>query len=86
MSNDYMRFNLVTKFVCTNCGHQLALSHDAPRGLGIEYAPDKEDGITGAAKVEQSIGVHPCQNCYTKATAPLRALREALKEDAHDHP
>ena len=76
MNDDSMRYNLVTTFVCAKCGNKLALSYQAPRG--DEYAPEKNDGITGAAKVEQRVAIRPCSKCYAEATKPIEALREAL--------
>ncbi len=78
--SDSMRYNLVTRFVCAKCGDQLALTHQPAKSN--EYAPEKSDGITGAAKVEQAIGIHPCQRCYSEATEPIKALRAALNSIA----
>lgn len=76
MSNDNMRYNLVTQFVCAQCGTTLAMSYTAPKAA---YDSSTEDHITGAAKVEQRLAIHPCRKCYGEAIAPLEALRSALK-------
>ncbi len=76
MNKDIVRYNLVTSFVCAQCGNKLALSYQAPKT--IEYEPEKSDGITGASKVEQHIAIHPCAKCYGAAIRPLEALRDAL--------
>lgn len=73
---DSIRYNLVTSFVCSQCGEKLALTYKPAKST--EYHPEKEDGITGAAKVEQRIGIHPCRQCYGAAIEPLEALRKAL--------
>jgi hypothetical protein len=73
-----MRYNLVINFRCTECGGKLQVSYDQPKIF--PYQPDASDGITGAAKVEKSISVYPCQDCFHKANAPLQALRQILKE------
>lgn len=75
--NDRSRTHLVTKFICANCGNSVRLSNEPPKVASY----DKEvvdDGITGAAKVEQSLYLHPCQKCYGEATAPIEALRQVL--------
>lgn len=76
-NEDSMRYNLVTKFMCAKCGHQLALSYRVPKV--VKYEPEKSDGITGASKVEQDIAVHPCSKCYREAIEPLEALRKGLR-------
>ncbi len=74
-----MRYNLVTRFVCAKCGSGLAISYGAP--YSNEYCPEKGDGITGAAKVEQFIAIHPCTKFYGDAIRPIEALRAALNAD-----
>ncbi len=76
--SDSIRYNLVTSFVCAKCGNKLALSYERPKRRA-DYEPEKDDGITGAMKVEQAIAVHPCKRCYAAATEPIEALRRALK-------
>lgn len=73
---DHMRYNLVTAFRCQRCGSQLRLTYAGQRFH--PYEPEKESGITGACKVEQVISIYPCEKCFDKATAPIKALREAL--------
>lgn len=76
MDNDCMRYNLVTKFSCAICGSPLRVSYAKPKALDLH--PEANDGITGAAKVEMTISVHPCDKCYKDAVRPLHLLSEAL--------
>ena len=73
---DFMRYNLVTSFVCVQCGNKLALSYNTPKSG--DYETQKNDGITGAGKVEQRVAIHPCEKCYGEAIRPLEAIRDAL--------
>lgn len=61
---------LVLKPVCANCGSNLNLTYDAPKGAG-QYA---EGEPTGAAMVEQLVGVEPCDRCME----PLHRARKAM--------
>lgn len=75
--DDAMRTHLVTKFICAKCGNSVKLSYEEPKVDSF----DREvvnDRITGAAKVDQSVYLHPCQKCYGEATAPIEALRQVL--------
>lgn len=76
MSEDSMRYNLVTTFVCAKCGAALTLSYETPKQRFDQF--EATDGITGAAKVQARFAIHPCQICYSAATRPIEALREAL--------
>jgi len=64
-----MREFLITKFVCSKCGNNLQLTYDAPKGSG-KYA---EGEPTGAAMVQQTVAIEPCE-C---AIRPLEAMRNA---------
>lgn len=75
---DNFRYNLVTNFSCTICGRQLMLTYDKPSNPKHEYDPMKQDGITGAYKVDNTIYIHPCETCFKEATAPIEALKSAL--------
>lgn len=75
MSKDAMRHHLVTSFICAKCGGLLSLSYETPKSISGSYV---SDGVTGAAKVENQIAVHPCDRCYSAVTKPLLALRDAL--------
>lgn len=75
MNSDMIRYNLVTQFCCAKCGALLMLSYDAPK---TSIDDIKNDGITGAAKVNQKIAIHPCEKCYGEAMHPLNLLREAI--------
>jgi len=66
-----MREFLITKFVCSKCGNNLQLTHDAPKGAG-RYA---EGEPTGAAMVQQVVAIEPCE-C---ATRPIEEMRKAAK-------
>lgn len=76
---DSSRYNLVTNFNCAQCGDKLRLTYDRPMPKG-EYDPEKEDGITGADKVEASIYIHPCNRCFSELKEPLDTLRKILKD------
>lgn len=79
---DSMRYNLVTQFVCAECGTQLSLSYTVPKPPEDQpYDPFavRDDRITGAAKVENKIAIHPCAKCYGEAIGPIEAIRNALK-------
>jgi hypothetical protein len=78
MSN-FSRYNLVTKFVCANCGKFLCLSYEAPDLGDYEQDSGTRDNITGADKVENRIAIEPCKTCYSKAREPIEHLRAALK-------
>lgn len=74
---DRMRYNLVTTLVCLQCGEQLMISYEK---VSPKYDPiASAESITSAGKVQLYVGVHPCRTCYDKATAPIKALQEALK-------
>jgi hypothetical protein len=70
-NKDWMRTHLVTKFICADCGTNLHLSYDRPKGNSrcVQGEP------TGAAMVESLISIHPCQNCM----APLEKIKSAVK-------
>lgn len=70
-----MRHNLVTTFHCTECRSVLNLAYQADLPGTNEY---RDDGITGAAKVDNRIYVEPCQKCVGEARLPLVKMREAL--------
>ncbi|OOE15163.1 hypothetical protein BSR09_00740 [Stutzerimonas degradans] len=70
MNNDGMRTHLVTVFRCADCGTTLKLSHEGKKSM--DYVAD---GITGAAKVEQNVFIHPCQKCMK----PSQEIKAALK-------
>jgi len=81
MSNDSMRYNFVLAARCAKCGSPVRFS----AGVKVkdwappaEYIPEASDGITGMAKVSETLYLHPCDKCYGEATRPLEALREAL--------
>jgi transcription elongation factor Elf1 len=82
MSDDGIRTHLVTKFVCAQCGHSLKLSYETPKPERVNgitpYEPEPGAGITGAAKRENTIAIYPCGNCYEKALAPIKKLKEVL--------
>jgi hypothetical protein len=71
---DFGRTHLVSVLVCTDCGNPLNASYDKPKSGG-----QFDGSITGAAKVEQVIAIHPCEHCLGAARRPLRLMREALK-------
>jgi hypothetical protein len=77
MGGDVFRYNLVTKFVCANCGQQLRLSYEAPKTT--KYNQFADSGITGACKVEQDVSIYPCDSCYGEAIRPIKALADAMK-------
>lgn len=78
MSDDFSRTNLVTSFICTGCGKNLTLSFDK---LGDRApAAQTSHGMGGAYVLENRIHVHPCKTCIDKATAPARAISDALKQ------
>lgn len=77
-TKDFCRYNLVTKFVCAQCGTQLMLSYAVPKENFGESEIEVDDRITGAAKVENRIAIHPCGKCYREATEPLEYLRKAV--------
>jgi len=66
-----MREFLITKFVCSTCGSNLQLTYETPKGAG-RYA---EGEPTGAAMVQQTVAIEPCE-C---ATRPLEEIRHAAK-------
>ena len=66
-----MREFLITKFVCSKCGNNLRLTYDAPKGAG-RYADGEP---TGAAMVQQTVAIEPCE-C---ATRPLEEIRNAAR-------
>ena len=71
------RIFLVTTLVCSECGEQLTLSRQAA------CPPHTKPAITGGAKVENHVAVHPCPHCYSKARAAVEAFR-ALEEAASE--
>ena len=76
-SSDFMRTHLVTRFACVKCGTVLHITYQQPKRTFDVVETD--DGITGAAKVEQRIGVYPCEPCFEKANRAADALRAALE-------
>lgn len=66
-----MREFLITKFICATCGSNLELTYDLPR----KDADHAEGEPTGAAKVEQLVGVLPCKTCFQ----PLLDVKKALE-------
>ena len=82
MNNDSMRYNLVTTFICTQCGSKLRLTYDdLPKQQ--PYQPEADCGITGAAMRSVRVGIHPCAKCYGAAVKPMRALKEAIDAAAN---
>lgn len=65
-----MREFLITKFVCSECGNNLNLTYDIPKNAG-RYA---EGEPTGAARVQQLVGIEPCHVCRK----PLDEIKAAL--------
>ncbi|WP_157132260.1 hypothetical protein [Roseobacter sp. AzwK-3b] len=81
MSNnrkDSGRINLVTSFICTECGENLDLAFDQ---LG-KPAPKASTsfGMGGAYVLENRVHVHPCRTCIEKEVAPARMIAAALAE------
>lgn len=75
-SKDSMRYHLVTRFICAKCGGPLALSYDMPKDNRFYQA--ESDNITGAAKVEEKIAIHPCEKCYGEAIAPIKQFASLI--------
>lgn len=63
---------LVTVFRCSACGEPMTISYEGKRGASVS------DGHTGAAKVEQTVHVDPCQGCLK----PMRDLKDAMSKIA----
>lgn len=66
-----MREFLITKFVCSNCGKNLQLTYDVPKGAG-QYVDGEP---TGASIVQQIVAIEPCE-CTIR---PLEEMRAAAK-------
>lgn len=73
MGDNLMRSHLVTTFHCHECGSVLKLSYK-PKDDKVRSGYH-DDGITGAAKVENKIWIEPCRPCRE----PLDRLKEALR-------
>lgn len=69
MSKDYSRTDLVTKFMCAECGSELTLNVDKSRC-----------GANSAYVINTLIHVNPCVNCKEKYSKPARLIKEALKD------
>lgn len=68
-NEDFMRRCVVTTYSCKLCGSSLLVGGKGPRAEFVN------DGITGAAKVESVVYVHPCSKCMR----PLEEARQAFK-------
>ena len=73
-----IRTNLVTHFICNECGSNLEVALDSEKRS--ENGERDDLRITGAAKSDISIQVKPCRGCIEKHTKPAAKLLEALKE------
>tara|TARA_Y100000782_G_C9980192_1_gene179812 strand:+ start:43 stop:291 length:249 start_codon:yes stop_codon:yes gene_type:complete len=73
-----IRTNLVTHFICNECGANLEVALDSEK----RSEKDGRDNlrVTGAAKSDISIQVKPCRSCIEKHTKPAAKLLEAIKE------
>ena len=70
MHDDSMRTHLITKFKCTKCGSLLNVSYDCPNNQS-----DYSDGEpSGAYKVDNIIGIHPCEKCME----PVKKVKQAI--------
>jgi len=74
--DNYGRINLITRFTCSVCGDQLSLSYDTKKPTSNGY---QDDGITGAAKIENYVSVEPCKKCINKYKEPIEQIQKALK-------
>lgn len=77
---DYNRTHLVTVFACAKCGTALNITYDKPKETNCSAREfPVNDGITGALKVENRIGVHPCKKCSREMQEPIAALKKLLE-------
>ena len=66
MADEY-RTELVTKFLCVECGRVLRVMNKATVDrVSVEVA-----GI--------NLHIYPCESCYGKAREPLLALKAAIR-------
>lgn len=79
MSDDYIRTNLVFRLRCASCWRVLRMTYN-PKGKDnhVDTGEWDDDRITGAAKVEATVYVHPCEHCYGESRRPLELLKEAI--------
>lgn len=76
---DYNRTHLVTVFACAKCGTSLKITYDKPsepNSSSLEFPVG--DGITGALKVENRIGIHACEKCTRELEEPIKTLKKLL--------
>lgn len=66
---------LVTKFICAKCGANLRIE----KSSGERCTKFAEGEPTGAAMVELSVFVHPCE-CITRETETIRSAISTLVE------
>lgn len=58
---------------CARCGGILKASSEK-----VRFPKQAETGITGAAKMDYHMHIHPCDACFEAAMKPVRALKNAL--------
>lgn len=75
--SDGMRTELITRFVCGDCGELLTIPYEpkAERRQSISQSGDP----TGAKVRYNPIYINPCRHCIEKHTAPAKALAAAVK-------
>jgi len=66
---------LVTKFVCSECGRNLKLADDTPKGAGRHA----EGEPTGFARVQQLVAIEPCECITQKLGAVSHAIDVLLQ-------
>ena len=74
MSDDFMREFLVFKVICADCGATMKMGYDRNKS-GPSYS---EGEPTGAAMVQNSVRVHPCDSCARPAREIKRAISTLL--------
>lgn len=72
------RNHLVTRFRCTDCGEYLDLSYEPKEKLS--HLTQRDEVVTGASKVENTLYIEPCRGCVGKAQRPIALMREALRD------
>ena len=69
---DRIRENLITVFVCSECGGNLTLSYDDPPKKNRRIT---EGEPTGAAMRKSVIAINPCEQCKQ----PVNNIKSAVK-------